>query len=273
MKQFKDLVQYIIDNGEVKQDRTGVGTVSIFGYQDRYNLQDGFPLVTLKRTYWKGVVHELLWFLQGNTNIKYLVDNNVHIWDEWADEDGNLGPVYGKQWRDWVSNKKDDNGEYIIIDQIKELIEGIKTNPHSRRHIVSAWNVGEISNMALPPCHSFFQFYVSTTNKLSIHLYMRSNDVFLGRSFNLASYALLNHMIAHLCGLEVGEFIFTSGDTHLYLNHMDQVKEMMSREPKALPKLKLVNVENVKSIDDFRFEHFELEGYDPHPNIKAPVAI
>lgn len=272
MKQYKDLVMHILENGHVKEDRTGVGTISTFGYQMRFNLAEGFPMVTLKNTYWKGVVHELLWFLSGNTNIKYLVDNNVHIWDEWADKEGNLGPVYGAQWRSWATTKVNNEGELenTVIDQISQLIEQIKTNPNSRRLIVNAWNVGVLDQMALPPCHMFFQFYVSD-GKLSCQLYQRSADTFLGVPFNIASYSLLIHMIAHVCNLEPGEFIHTIGDAHLYLNHMDQVKEMLSREPKKLPKLK-INRE-VSSVFDFKLEDFSLIGYEPNPSIKAPVAV
>lgn len=272
MKQYKDLVQHILDTGVKKEDRTGVGTISTFGYQMRFDLSKGFPLVTIKKTYWKGVVYELLWFLSGNTNIKYLVDNNVHIWDEWADENGNLGPVYGAQWRNWEALGKDENGNYApkYIDQISEVIQQIKTNPDSRRLIVNAWNVGKVDEMALPPCHMFFQFYVAE-NKLSCQLYQRSADTFLGVPFNIASYSLLVHMIAHVCKLEVGTFVHTIGDAHLYLNHMDQVNIMLRREPRPLPTLKIKR--EVTDIFDFKYEDFELVGYDPHPTIKAEVAV
>lgn len=275
MKQYKDFVKHILETGEVKEDRTGTGTISTFGYQMRFDLSKGFPLVTLKNTYWKGVVHELLWFLSGDTNIKYLVDNNVHIWDEWADEKGNLGPVYGAQWTNWIHYKECDDGECVslvkqTINQIDWLINEIKTNPSSRRLIVSAWNVGELENMALPPCHSFFQFYVQK-GKLSCQLYQRSADSFLGVPFNIASYSLLIHMIAHICNLEVGEFIHSIGDCHIYLNHMDQINEMLSREPKELPTLNINR--KVNSIYDFKFEDFDLINYNPHPSIKAPVAV
>lgn len=272
MEQYKNLVQHILDTGVKKEDRTGVGTISTFGYQMRFDLSKGFPLVTIKKTYWKGVVYELLWFLSGNTNIKYLVDNNVHIWDEWADENGNLGPVYGTQWRSWEALGKDENGNYVpkYIDQISEVIRQIKTNPDSRRLIVNAWNVGKIDEMALPPCHMFFQFYVAE-NKLSCQLYQRSADTFLGVPFNIASYSLLVHMIAHVCKLEVGTFVHTIGDAHLYLNHMDQVNIMLRREPRPLPTLKIKR--EVTDIFDFKYEDFELVGYDPHPTIKAEVAV
>ncbi|MEG0906860.1 MAG: thymidylate synthase [Cellulosilyticaceae bacterium] len=272
MKQYKDLVQHILDNGTKKEDRTGIGTISTFGYQMRFNLNEGFPIVTLKKTYFKGVSHELLWFLSGDTNIKYLVDNNVHIWDEWADEEGNLGPVYGAQWRNWEAISKDDDGNYVpkFIDQISEVIEQIKVNPDSRRLIVNAWNIGKIDEMALPPCHMFFQFYVAN-GKLSCQLYQRSADTFLGVPFNIASYALLVHMIAHVTNLEVGEFIHTIGDAHLYLNHMDQVKVLLERKPLPLPKLQINK--KISSIFDFKFEDFELIGYEAHPAIKAEVAV
>ncbi|OON97420.1 MAG: thymidylate synthase [Epulopiscium sp. Nele67-Bin005] len=259
MKQYQDLVKHILDIGIKKEDRTGVGTISTFGYQMRFNLQESFPLVTLKKTYFKGIVYELLWFLSGDTNTKFLVDNNVHIWNEWADENGDLGPVYGSQWRNW-------NG----IDQISELIDQIKTNPNSRRLIVNAWNVSDLDKMALPPCHMFFQFYVAN-GKLSCQLYQRSADVFLGVPFNIASYALLVHMIAQVTNLEVGEFIHTIGDAHLYLNHLPQVDEMLSREICTPPQIKITR--NVDSIFDFKYEDFELINYVSHPSIKAEVAV
>lgn len=263
MKQYKDLVKYVMKNGIDKSDRTGVGTRSIFGYSTRYNLSLGFPLVTLKKTFFKGLVYELLWFLKGDTNIKYLTDNNVHIWDEWADENGDLGPIYGKQWVNWESNGK-------IINQIDNIINEIKTNPDSRRLIVNAWNVADIDDMALPPCHLLFQFYV-VNGKLSCHLYQRSADLFLGVPFNIASYSLLTHMIAHICNLEVGDFVHTIGDAHIYHNHFEQVEEMLSRNPLPLPKL--IIKRKVDSIYDFKYEDFEICGYESHPTIKAPVAI
>lgn len=263
MKQYKDLVEYVMKNGIDKSDRTGVGTRSIFGYSTRYNLSLGFPLVTLKKTFFKGLVYELLWFLKGDTNIKYLTDNNVHIWDEWADENGDLGPIYGKQWVNWESNGK-------IINQIDNIINEIKTNPDSRRLIVNAWNVADIDDMALPPCHLLFQFYV-VNGKLSCHLYQRSADLFLGVPFNIASYSLLTHMIAHICNLEVGDFVHTIGDAHIYHNHFKQVEEMLSRNPLPLPKL--IIKRKVDSIYDFKYEDFEICGYESHPTIKAPVAI
>jgi len=259
LKQYKDLVQYIMDNGVYKEDRTGVGTISTFGYQMRFNLAEGFPLVTLKRTYFKGIAHELLWFLSGDTNIKYLVDKNVHIWDEWADENGDLGPVYGAQWRSFSG-----------VDQIAHVIEEIKSNPDSRRLIVTAWNVPEIEKMALPPCHMFFQFYVAE-GKLSCQMYQRSADTFLGVPFNIASYSLLVHMIAAVTDLEVGDFVHTIGDAHIYTNHLQQVKLMLKREPKSLPKIRILR--KVDSIFDFRYEDFELLDYNPHKAIKAEVAV
>lgn len=263
MKQYKDLVEYVMKNGIDKSDRTGVGTRSIFGYSTRYNLSLGFPLVTLKKTFFKGLVYELLWFLKGDTNIKYLTDNNVHIWDEWAGENGDLGPIYGKQWVNWESNGK-------IINQIDNIINEIKTNPDSRRLIVNAWNVADIDDMALPPCHLLFQFYV-VNGKLSCHLYQRSADLFLGVPFNIASYSLLTHMIAHICNLEVGDFVHTIGDAHIYHNHFKQVEEMLSRNP--LPLHKLIIKRKVDSIYDFKYEDFEICGYESHLTIKAPVAI
>ncbi|MFM7023244.1 MAG: thymidylate synthase [Flavobacteriales bacterium] len=264
MKAYLDLLQHIIDNGTSKEDRTGTGTISVFGYQMRFNLNDGFPLVTTKKCHLRSIIHELLWFLQGDTNIKYLKENNVSIWDEWADENGNLGPVYGYQWRSWPT----PDGRHI--DQITNLIEQIKKNPDSRRLIVSAWNVGEIEKMALPPCHAFFQFYVAD-GKLSCQLYQRSADVFLGVPFNIASYALLTMMVAQVCDLKLGDFVHTFGDTHLYKNHLEQTHLQLSREPRALPTMKINPA--VKNIFDFKFEDFELLGYDPHPHIKAPVAV
>lgn len=264
MKQYLDLLQEIMEHGTVKSDRTGVGTKSIFGHQMRFDLSEGFPLLTTKKVHLKSIIHELLWFISGDTNIKYLKDNKVSIWDEWADENGDLGPVYGKQWRSWAA----PDGR--SIDQLSEVIETIKKNPDSRRMIVCAWNPADVDKMALPPCHCFFQFYVAD-GKLSCQLYQRSADTFLGVPFNIASYALLTMMIAQVCGLKAGEFVHTTGDTHIYLNHFDQVREQLSREPRALPKM-LINTE-VKSIFDFKYEDFTLEGYDPWPAIKAPVAV
>ena len=264
MKQYHDLMQHILDKGVKKEDRTGTGTISVFGYQMRFDLQDGFPLLTTKKIHMRSITHELLWFLQGDTNIKYLKDNNVSIWDEWADENGNLGPVYGYQWRSWPT----PDGQHI--DQITNVVNMIKNNPDSRRLIVSAWNVGEIDKMKLPPCHAFFQFYVAD-GKLSCQLYQRSADVFLGVPFNIASYALLTMMVAQVCSLQVGDFVHTLGDAHLYSNHIDQAHLQLSRELRTLPTMK-INPE-VKSIFDFKFEDFTLEGYDPHPHIKAAVAV
>jgi thymidylate synthase len=264
MRQYLDLMQHVLDNGTQKHDRTGTGTISVFGYQMRFNLNDGFPLVTTKKLHLRSIIHELIWFLKGDTNIKYLKENGVSIWDEWADEDGNLGPVYGYQWRSWPS----PDGRHI--DQISQVIDQIKKNPDSRRLIVSAWNVAEIENMALPPCHSFFQFYVAE-GKLSCQLYQRSADIFLGVPFNIASYAILTLMVAQVCGLKPGEFVHTLGDAHLYNNHLEQTKLQLSREPRTLPTLKLNP--GVTDIFEFKFEDFTLENYDPHPHIKAPVAV
>ena len=264
MKQYLDLLREIRDNGVTKTDRTGVGTKSIFGHQMRFNLQDGFPLLTTKKVFLKGIIYELLWFLKGDTNIKFLTDHNVHIWDEWADENGDLGYVYGKQWRSWETT------DGRVIDQISQVVDLIKNHPNSRRILVTAWNPAEIDKMALPPCHCLFQFYVAD-GKLSCQLYQRSADTFLGVPFNIASYALLTMMLAQVCGLEPGEFIHTTGDTHIYLNHLDQVNEQLSREPRPLPKM-IINPD-VKSIFDFKYEDFKLEGYDPYPAIKAPVAV
>lgn len=264
MQNYLDLLQHILNNGTDKTDRTGTGTRSVFGYQLRYNLSKGFPLVTTKKVHLKSIIYELLWFLKGNTNIRYLTDNGVKIWNEWADENGNLGPVYGAQWRSWEG--KDSK----IVDQISEVIEQIKKNPDSRRLIVSAWNVAEIPNMALAPCHAMFQFYVAD-GKLSLQLYQRSADVFLGVPFNIASYALLCMMVAQVCGLEVGYYVHTFGDVHIYNNHFEQVKLQLSRTPKHLPTMKL-NPE-IKDIFDFDFSDFTLENYEPEPAIKAPVAI
>ena len=263
MKQYLEMCQQILDNGVDRDDRTGTGTRSIFGHQLRFDLQEGFPLMTTKKVYWKGVAHELLWFLKGDTNIKYLNDNDVHIWDEWADENGDLGNVYGHQWRSW-------EGREGTIDQISEVIEQIKENPYSRRLIVNAWNVGDLDKMALPPCHLLFQFYVAE-GKLSCQLYQRSCDTFLGVPFNIASYSLLTHMIAHVVGLEVGEFVWTGGDVHIYQNHFDQIKKQLSREPRPLPQIKInKETDNIFEID---FEDIELIGYDPHPTIKGEVSV
>ena len=264
MKQYLDLLNYVKNNGIKKEDRTGTGTLSVFGYQMRFDLNKGFPLLTTKKIHLKSVVHELLWFLTGNTNIQYLKDNGVSIWNEWADENGDLGPVYGSQWRSWPSI----GGQ--SIDQIKNLIDGIKHNPNSRRLIVSAWNVAEIDNMKLPPCHAFFQFYIAD-NKLSCQLYQRSADIFLGVPFNIASYALLTKMVAQVCELECGDFVHTLGDAHIYLNHIDQVNEQLTRTPKNLPVMNINPV--IKDIFKFKYEDFELLGYDPDPLIKAPVAV
>lgn len=264
MKQYLDFLKHIKENGIRKEDRTGVGTISTFGYQMRYDLGRGFPLVTTKRVYWKGVVHELLWFLQGDTNIRYLKENNVRIWDEWADENGDLGPVYGKQWRAWEA--KDGR----VIDQMSRVVESIRTNPDSRRLIVNAWNVGELTDMALPPCHLLFQFNVAG-GRLSCQLYQRSADAFLGVVWNIASYSLLTHMVAHQCGLDVGDFIWTGGDCHIYLNHLDQVDEQLSREPLAPPRL--VIGRKPASLFDYRYDDFDIQEYRSHPPIKAPVAV
>lgn len=264
MKQYLDLMQHVLDHGAQKHDRTGTGTISVFGYQMRFNLQEGFPMVTTKKLHLKSIIHELIWFLTGDTNIKYLKDNGVRIWDEWADENGNLGPVYGSQWRSWPT----PDGQHI--DQITNIINTIKNNPDSRRIIVSAWNVAEIENMALPPCHAFFQFYVAD-GKLSCQLYQRSADIFLGVPFNIASYALLTMMVAQVCGLQAGDFIHTLGDAHLYNNHIEQANLQLSREPKPLPTMKINP--DVKSIFDFKFEDFTLENYEAHPHIKGIVAV
>jgi thymidylate synthase len=264
MQQYHTLLKHILDTGTQKTDRTGTGTTSVFGYQMRFNLNEGFPLVTTKKVHLKSIIHELLWFINGDTNIKYLKDNGVGIWDEWANENGDLGPVYGKQWRSWTT----PDGK--VIDQLKEVIETLKKSPDSRRIIVSAWNVGELSQMALMPCHALFQFYVAD-NKLSCQLYQRSADVFLGVPFNIASYALLTMMIAQVCDLELGDFIWTGGDTHIYSNHYEQVATQLSREPRPLPTMK-INPE-VKDIFGFKYEDFTLENYDPYPGIKAPVAV
>ena len=264
MKPYLDLMRHVLEHGTRKDDRTGTGTLSVFGWQMRYNLAEGFPLVTTKKCHLRSILHELLWFLQGDTNIRYLKENGVSIWDEWADENGNLGPVYGHQWRSWP---KPDGG---TIDQISEVVKTLRTNPDSRRIIVSAWNVADLDKMALAPCHAFFQFYVAD-GKLSCQLYQRSADIFLGVPFNIASYALLTLMMAQVTGLKPGDFVHTLGDAHLYLNHLEQTREQLSREPRPLPTMTL-NPE-VKDIFEFRFEDFTLSGYDPHPAIKAPVAV
>ena len=264
MKSYHDLLSHIINTGTDKSDRTGTGTRSCFGYQMRFNLEEGFPMVTTKKLHLKSIVYELLWFLKGDTNVKYLQDNGVRIWNEWADENGDLGPVYGKQWRRW------ETADGQVIDQIQRMIDMIKSTPDSRRMIVNAWNVGELDQMALTPCHCLFQFYVAD-GKLSCQLYQRSADVFLGVPFNIASYALLTHMIAQVCDLQVGEFVHTFGDVHLYSNHFEQAQLQLSRTPRPLPRLKIDPL--VRSLDDFDYGHFKLENYDPHPHIKAAVAV
>ena len=264
MKPYLDLMRHVLNHGTRKDDRTGTGTLSVFGWQMRYDLAQGFPLVTTKKCHLRSIIHELLWFLRGDTNIAYLKENGVSIWDEWADGNGNLGPVYGYQWRNWPTP---DGGH---IDQIKQVIETLKNNPDSRRIIVSAWNVADLDRMALAPCHAFFQFYVAD-GKLSCQLYQRSADIFLGVPFNIASYALLTLMMAHVTGLQPGDFVHTLGDAHLYLNHLDQAREQLSREPRALPRLHLN--QDVTDLFAFKFDDFTLEGYDPHSAIKAPVAV
>jgi thymidylate synthase len=264
MKQYLDLMRHVMDTGTQKHDRTGTGTISVFGYQMRFNLQDGFPLVTTKKLHLKSIIHELIWFLSGDTNIAYLKENGVRIWDEWADADGNLGPVYGYQWRSWPTP---DGGH---IDQISQVVNQIKNNPDSRRMIVSAWNVADVNQMALPPCHSLFQFYV-LDGKLSCQLYQRSADIFLGVPFNIASYALLTMMMAQVCGLKYGDFIHTFGDAHIYNNHLEQAKLQLSRDPRPLPTMKINP--DVKDIFSFKYEDFTLENYDPHPHIKGIVAV
>ena len=264
MKQYLDLLSHIMEHGTQKSDRTGTGTRSVFGYQMRFNLADGFPLLTTKKLHLKSIIYELLWFLKGDTNAKYLQENGVRIWNEWADENGDLGHIYGYQWRSWP----DYNGGHI--DQISEVIETIKNNPDSRRIIVSAWNVADLPNMNLPPCHAFFQFYVAD-GRLSLQLYQRSADTFLGVPFNIASYALLLMMVAQVTGLEVGDFVHTLGDAHIYNNHFEQIQEQLSREPRKLPRM-VINP-NVKNIFDFKYEDFSLEDYDPHPHIKGIVAV
>ena len=264
MRQYHDLMQYVLDNGAKKEDRTGTGTISVFGYQMRFDLTDDFPVVTTKKLHLRSIIHELLWFLKGETNIKYLKENKVSIWDEWADENGELGPVYGHQWRSWPTIDGD------VVDQITQVVDQIKSNPDSRRLIVSAWNVGEIQKMALPPCHTFFQFYVAD-GKLSCQLYQRSADIFLGVPFNIASYALLTMMVAQVCELKPGEFVHTFGDAHLYSNHLEQAELQLSRALRPLPKMEINP--DIKNIFEFKYEDFTLSEYDPHPHIKAAVAI
>ncbi|MCL4263848.1 MAG: thymidylate synthase [Anaerolineae bacterium] len=264
MKQYLDLMQHVLDNGIERSDRTGVGTIGVFGYQMRFNLADGFPAVTTKKLHFRSIIHELLWFLQGDTNIRYLRDNGVTIWDEWADDNGDLGPVYGYQWRSWPGR------DGRAIDQITQLLHGLRHNPHSRRHIVSAWNVADVDEMALPPCHCLFQFFVAD-GKLSCQLYQRSADIFLGVPFNIASYALLTLMVAQVTGYEPGDFVHTFGDAHLYLNHLEQARLQLSRQPYPLPQMRLNP--NVKDLFDFRYEDFELINYQCHPAIKAPIAV
>ncbi|WP_292994115.1 thymidylate synthase [Nitrosomonas sp.] len=264
MRQYLELMQHVMNHGHQKSDRTGTGTLSVFGYQMRFNLADGFPLVTTKKCHLKSIIHELLWFLQGNTNIGYLHEKGVSIWDEWADASGDLGPIYGHQWRSWTAA----DGQHI--DQLMQVIEQIKNTPDSRRMLVSSWNVGDLHKMRLPPCHAFFQFYVAD-NRLSCQLYQRSADIFLGVPFNIASYALLTLMIAQVCNLEAGDFVHTLGDAHLYLNHLDQAHEQLKREPRSLPFMQLNR--DIKEILDFSYEDFTLENYDPYPAIKAPVAV
>ncbi|HHT99577.1 MAG: thymidylate synthase [Bacteroidota bacterium] len=264
MQQYLDLIRRVLAEGVLKEDRTGTGTISVFGHQMRFNLEDGFPLVTTKKLHLKSIIYELLWFLKGSTNVKYLQDNGVRIWNEWAKEDGELGPIYGYQWRSWP----DYSGGHI--DQVLQVIESIKNNPDSRRHIVSAWNVGQIDEMQLPPCHILFQFYVAN-GRLSCQLYQRSADIFLGVPFNIASYALLTMMVAQVCGLKPGDFVHTLGDSHIYCNHIEQVKLQISREPRPLPVMKINP--SIRNIDEFSFEDFELTGYDPHPHIKGDIAV
>ena len=264
MQPYLELLQHILDHGDEKSDRTGTGTKSVFGWQSRYDLNQGFPMVTTKKLHLKSIVHELIWFIQGDTNIKYLNDNSVSIWDEWADADGDLGPVYGKQWRRWEA----PDGR--VIDQLADVVEMIKTSPDSRRLLVSAWNPADVGKMALPPCHSLFQFYVAN-GKLSCQLYQRSADVFLGVPFNIASYALLTHMVAHVAGLGVGHFVHTIGDAHLYLNHLDAARTQLERAPKTLPKLEFINPPS--QLEDFTAEHIQITGYDPHPHIAGKVSV
>ena len=265
MQQYLDLLRFVLKNGEQRQDRTKVGTIGIFGAQMHIDISQSYPLLTTKNVHFKSIAYELLWFLKGDTNVHYLQDHGVRIWNEWADPQGNLGPVYGAQWRHWNCA----NG--TSVDQIKTVIESIQKDPYGRRHIVSAWNVGDLPRMALPPCHAFFQFYVSSAGQLSCQLYQRSADLFLGVPFNIASYALLTYMIAQVCQLKPGKFVHTLGDAHIYLNHVDQVREQLSRTPKTLPTLFIDP--NIRSIDEFTFESFQLENYNPYPTIKAPIAV
>jgi thymidylate synthase len=271
MKIYLDLLKDVLENGERREDRTGTGTLSLFGAQTRYDLSKGFPVVTTKKLHLRSIIHELLWFLKGETNVQYLHENNVTIWDEWTSASGDLGPVYGYQWRHWGRPWGPTNGHGEGIDQISKLIEGIKKNPASRRHIVSAWNVADLDKMALPPCHALFQFYVHQDGRLSCQLYQRSADIFLGVPFNIASYALLTLMVAQVTGLKPGHFVHTFGDVHLYLNHVEQAKLQLSRDPRPLPKME-INPE-VTSIFDFKFDDFKLVGYDPHPAIKAEISV
>lgn len=264
MRSYLELLKNVLENGHRRQDRTGVGTIGLFGAQLRFDISEKFPLLTTKKVFLKGIIHELLWFLMGETNIKYLKDNGVTIWDEWADKNGNLGPVYGSQWRKWHTH----DGQ--IVDQIARVINDIKTNPYSRRHIVSAWNPGEVDKMALPPCHAFFQFYVDG-DTLSCQLYQRSADMFLGVPFNIASYSLLTMMVAQVCGLKAKDFVHTFGDLHIYTNHVEQVKEQLLRTPRELPVMHINP--DIKDINRFKYEDFSLEGYDPYPTIKAPIAV
>ncbi|ABB75257.1 thymidylate synthase [Nitrosospira multiformis ATCC 25196] len=264
MRQYLDLMQHVLEHGQKKSDRTGTGTLSVFGYQMRFDLSEGFPLLTTKKLHLKSIIYELLWFLKGDTNIRYLNENDVSIWDEWADENGDLGPIYGRQWRSWP------NGKGGHIDQIEQVVEQIRNTPDSRRMLVSSWNVGELQEMKLAPCHALFQFYVAE-DKLSCQLYQRSADIFLGVPFNIASYALLTLMLAQSCDLRAGEFVHTFGDAHLYLNHLEQAREQLERGPKKLPIMKLNPA--IRNVFDFRYEDFNLEGYDPHPSIKAPIAV
>lgn len=262
---YEDALRHVLENGVSKTDRTGTGTISVFGHQFRYNMADGLPVVTTKKVHLRSIIHELLWFLKGDTNVKYLQDNNVTIWDEWQDENGDLGPIYGAQWRAWPGKTPEDEP----IDQVAEVIEGLKTNPDGRRHIINGWNVAYLDDMALPPCHTLYQFYVAD-GKLSLHLYQRSGDLFLGVPFNAVSASLLLHMVAQQTGLTPGEFVHTVGDLHLYANHLDQARLQLSRDPRPYPELELKQAD---SIDDYKFEDFTLVGYDPHPGIKAPVAV
>ncbi|MEX0601542.1 MAG: thymidylate synthase [Rhodothermales bacterium] len=264
MRQYLDYLQHILDRGTRKSDRTGTGTISTFGYQMRFDLSEGFPLVTTKKLHVRSIIHELFWFLNGDTNVKYLNDHGVSIWDEWADAEGDLGPVYGKQWRRW------EGADGAIYDQIEAVLHSLRTNPDSRRHVVTAWKVDELSDMALPPCHVLFQFYVAD-GKLSCQLYQRSVDSFLGLPFNIASYSILTHMFAQQCDLDVGEFVWTGGDCHIYVNHLEQVEQQLSREPRRLPKLIIHRVP--ETLFDYQYENFEIADYDPHPHIRAPIAV